>query len=90
MAEKANPTFNRYLYTPRKVFDKFTDRVEVRRQRDRLDHRSDMQTIVQSMKALQNQLTLLEEHVESHCQSIAPLKGTEDDHETTHPDEELV
>ncbi len=36
-----NPA-TKYTHTTRKVFDKSMDRIEVRRQRDREDHRNDM------------------------------------------------
>ncbi len=61
---------NRYNSTPRKVFDKHVDRMEVKRQRDREDHRADMQALIKRLLNLENQLELLTEHVEQHCHVI--------------------
>ncbi len=52
---------NRYNSTPRKVFDKHVDRMEIRRQRDKEDHRNDLKAIIQTMKLHQIQLDLLAE-----------------------------
>ncbi len=65
---------NRFNSTPRKVFDKHVDRVEAKRQRDREDHRADMQAIIQKMIQLENQLLELHDHVAHHCRQL----GTED------------
>ncbi len=61
---------NKWSHTPRKVFDSYVDRMAVKRQRDREDYRNDLQAIFQKLKDLQNQLTLLEEHVDQHCLRI--------------------
>ncbi len=58
---------NRYSNTPRKVFDAHVDRMELKRLRDKEDHRADLKAIFQRLKNLENQHTLLEEHVASHC-----------------------
>ncbi len=70
MSRYDNTKRNQYNSTPRKVFDAYIDRMATKRARDKEDHRNDMQTIVQQLKALQNQLTLLEEHVAQHCHVI--------------------
>ncbi len=62
---------DRYNSTPRKVFDKHVDRIEVRRQRDRQDHRADMKALIQRMVNLEEQLTYLTEHVQQHCNTLA-------------------
>ncbi len=61
---------DQYNSTPRKVFDKYIDRMAVKRQRDREDHRNDMQTIVQRMNRLETQLTLIAQHLDDHCQAL--------------------
>ncbi len=50
-----------YNNVPRKVFDKHIDRVELRRQRDRQDHRADMQALIQKLENLEKKVTHLEE-----------------------------
>ncbi len=62
---------NKYNSTPRKVFDKHVDRMELKRQRDKEDHRADLKLVFQQLRAIQNQLANLEEHVASHCQDLA-------------------
>ncbi len=57
----ADPPWNRYNSTPRKVFDKHVDRIELRRQRDRQDHRADMQALIKRLLNLENQLEQLTE-----------------------------
>ncbi len=51
----SNP--NRYVNTPRKIFDKHVDRMEAKRLRDREDHRADLKAIFSRMKNLESQLT---------------------------------
>ncbi len=58
---------NKYNATPRSVFDKYVDRMETKRLRDREDHRADMKALLQRIRNLENQLVLLDEHVQSHC-----------------------
>ncbi len=41
----------------RKVFDKHVDRMEIKRKRDREDHRADMQALIKRLLNLENQLT---------------------------------
>ncbi len=74
MGRYDNTRRNQYNSTPRKVFDSYIDRMAVKRQRDREDHRNDLQVVFQKMKELENQLTLvvqeldeLQEHIERHC-----------------------
>ncbi len=65
---------DRYANTPRKIFDKYVDTIALRRQRDRQDHRADMQALIKRLNNLEQQLTeaLLmldehEQHLETHC-----------------------
>ncbi len=55
---------DRYRNTPRKVFDKHVDRMELKRLRDREDHRNDL-------KAILARLAALEDHVSRHCENLA-------------------
>ncbi len=71
-----NPRADRYSHTPRKVFDSYIDRMAVKRQRDREDHRADMGALLQKLDQLQDQLTHLEQHVAHHCSTI-----TEEDYD---------
>ncbi len=65
--DRDGPT--RYSHTPRKVFDRAIDRLHLKRQRDREDHRNDMETIVRQIRKLENQLTqiLEERHANDSC-----------------------
>ena len=51
-----NDTIDRYMHTPRRILDKHLDRIELKRQRDREDHRADM-------KALIKRLLLIEKYI---------------------------
>ncbi len=62
-----NTRRNQYNSTPRKVFDKAIDRMELKRQRDKEDARSDLQVLTNQLKRMQLQLEELEDHVKSHC-----------------------
>ncbi len=66
MADYRGPS-NKYSSTPRKIFDKHVDRMEVRRKRDREDHRADMQALIKRLLNLEDQLKHLTEHVSQHC-----------------------
>ncbi len=48
-----NERRNQYNSTPRKVFDRALDRVEVRRQRDREDHRNDLRALMARLENLE-------------------------------------
>ncbi len=61
---------NRYNTTPRKVFDKHVDAMERKRLRDREDHRNDLKAILRRMENVETQLTLLDQHVQAHCDAI--------------------
>ncbi len=74
-----NSKRNQYNSTPRKVFDAYIDRIAVKRQRDREDHRADMQALISRIQNLEDQLTHLTEHVRQHCDRI--LVETDDPHE---------
>ncbi len=54
----------------RKVFDAHVDRVEIKRKRDRDDHRADMQALLQRLNNLEAQLTDLSDHLATHCQDF--------------------
>ncbi len=73
----AEYTPNKYNSTPRKVFDKHVDAMERKRLRDREDHRNDLKAILQQLKDLWTELTLLrqdhdelKDHVLAHCDRI--------------------
>ncbi len=70
MADRRNTAGNPYVNTPRKIFDKHVDRMELKRQRDRQDHRADMQALISRITNLEDQLTHLTEHVRQHCDRI--------------------
>ncbi len=56
----------------RKVFDAHVDRVEVKRKRDRDDHRADMQALIHRLINLEQALQDLAEHVAQHCLRMDP------------------
>ncbi len=85
MGRYDNTKRNQYNSTPRKVFDTYIDRIAIKRQRDREDHRNDMQTVLQYLKALEERLHLLEEHVQQHCDALGDLIGTLDYHGSRKP-----
>ncbi len=62
---------NQYNSTPRKVFDKHVDRMETKRQRDREDHRADMQALIKRLNNLEDQLNHLSDHVNKHCSILS-------------------
>ncbi len=66
---------DRYANTPRRIFDKHVDRMELKRQRDREDHRNDVQAVLQRIRNLETQLTKLEEHVAHHCSQLIDEEG---------------
>ncbi len=70
-----NQRANKYDHTPRKVFDKALDRIELKRLRDKEDHRADLQLVLQKLVLLRQQLDLLAEHVDSHCGTIGAKEG---------------
>ncbi len=69
---------NRYNSTPRKVFDKHVDRMELKRQRDKQDHRADMQALIKRLVNLENVLDNLTD------------VGKEQKLEQTHPELEQL
>lgn len=71
----------------RKVFDKHVDRMELKRLRDREDHRADLKAIFQRQKNLETQLTLLiteledmQTHIDRHCAQLdtSRINGNEE------------
>ncbi len=54
---------NKYSATPRSIFDKHVDRMEIKRQRDREDHRADMQALIKRLNNLETQLMDLAEEL---------------------------
>ncbi len=70
MAGKANPTFNQYFFTPRKVFDSYVDRTSLKRARDREDMLNDFRLIMKQIKHLSEDLEELKDHVRSHCSQL--------------------
>ncbi len=79
--------FYRYTHLPRKVFDKYIDRMALKRQRDREDHRNDLANVLRQIRQLENQLTLIEEHVKSHCHVLQGDHEDEDDDQLTSTEE---
>ncbi len=73
----SNDYANKYNSTPRKVFEKYIDRMALRRDRDREDHRADMQALIKRLLNLENQLELLTEHVQQHCHVIGGDETTD-------------
>ncbi len=77
---------NKYNSTPRKVFDKFIDKMAIRRTRDLEDHRADMQALIKRLLNLEDQLTELSDHVAQHCSRMskdddASIAGSKDGNE---------
>ncbi len=75
-----NDYVNKYNSTPRKVFDKYIDRMAVRRKRDLDDHRADLKAIFHRIINLEQALQDLAEHVAQHC-----LQIEEEPREQKHP-----
>ncbi len=77
---------NRYSSTPRKVFDKHVDRMELRRKRDKEDHRADFKALFQRIRNLEIELSHLIQqqndlyaHVDRHCAELdTDRKGNEE------------
>ncbi len=82
MADYRGPAVNKYNSTPRKVFDKAIDRLELKRQRDREDNINDLQKMIQQIKQLQSDVADLENHVRSHCEQLDREGGTNREHDT--------
>ncbi len=55
---------NKYDHTPRKVFDKYVDRMDLKLMRAKEDHRSDIGTLVRQIRKLESQFTLTEHRLE--------------------------
>ncbi len=79
-----NRRANRYDHTPRKVFDKGMDRMELRIQRVKEDYRNDFQAIFHRMENIEQQLFQvaqevvdLAKHVDRHCGQLDKDRGTE-------------
>ncbi len=75
---------NKYNSTPRKVFDKYVDRMDLKLLRAKEDHRSDIGTLIRKLKELDNKLFLLQEqieglvdHVDRHCVQLDRDRSTE-------------
>ncbi len=66
------PRADRYSHTPRKVFDKAIDRMVLKVRREHDDRMADIHLLLNRIKQLQLQLDELQDHVNSHCQVIAP------------------
>ncbi len=80
-----NPRADRYLHTPRKVFDSYVDRMALKRSRDREDNRNDLHRMMGMIKHLQEELLELKDHVASHCKTLRDP----DDPVVEHGNEEL-
>ncbi len=61
---------NKFNSTPRKVFDKYIDRMAVRRIRDLENHRADLQSVFRKINDMQQHILDLEDHVRSHCDTV--------------------
>lgn len=75
MSRYDNTKRNQYNSTPRKVFDAYIDKMALKRSRDKEDHRADLHALFQRLRNLEDQLTQLTDHVQSHCHV---LKGEEE------------
>ncbi len=53
MSRYDNTKRNQYNSTPRKVFDTYIDRMAIKRERDREDHRADMQALIKRLSNLE-------------------------------------
>ncbi len=65
---------DQYQNTPRKVFDKHVDRIELKRKRDREDNRNDLQMMIQKIQHLHQLIIALthqvEAHIDMHCTQL--------------------
>ncbi len=66
---------NKYDYVSRKVFDRAIDGLTRKLQVAKQEHRGDLSTLIKQILKLENELTLLHEHVRHHCIAL----GDEDD-----------
>ena len=64
MGRYDNTKRNQYNSTPRKVFDSYIDRMALKRDRDRQDHRADTQALIKRLINLEVQLTQLHKQVQ--------------------------
>ncbi len=76
MGRYDNTKRNQYNSTPRKVFDTYIDRMAVKRQRDRDDHRADMAALI---KRLNNLESLVNAQSKKHCCTDPTCKFCTDD-----------
>ncbi len=79
-----NARANRYDHTPRKVFDKAMDRMDLKRRRDRDDTNADYRILQRQLKELNlemanlhEELEELQHHVDRHCQQLDTARDTE-------------
>ncbi len=59
-----------YKNTPRRIFDKHVDQMEIKRKRQVEDHRADMFALLKRIENLENQLTELSDHQDDHCHDL--------------------
>ncbi len=78
-------TANKYNSTPRKVFDKAMDRMQIRLGRVKEDCRSDLLVLVQRIRRLENELSELNEHVQQHCHVLNEDPEDASNHGTGEP-----
>ncbi len=72
--------YNKYNSTPRKVFDKHVDRMEIRRQRDKADHRADYHLMMDRIRSLQKDFDELQQHVAEHCRTLRDPGASDVEH----------
>ncbi len=82
MGRYDNTSRNQYNSTPRKVFDKYVDRMDIKLLREKEAHRSDIGTLVRTIRKLEKELRLVEEqlnelrdHVAQHCLQLDEDRG---------------
>ncbi len=85
MADHYNPA-TKYTHTTRKVFDKHVDRMELRRQRDRDDHRADIAALLKRISNIEKGLFKKadpETHdcIDPHCKFCTDTFDTTDGNE---------
>ncbi len=67
---RSNDFVNKFSSTPRRVFDKAMDKVEIKRQRDKEDHRADLKAIFHRIINLEQALQDLADHTAHHCDQL--------------------
>ena len=77
MGRYDNTKRDQYNSTPRKVFDAYIDRMAIKRQRDREDHRADIQALIKRLNNLEKQLTFLRSELEQDIREQSEFRAQE-------------